>query len=35
MIENSTGNLLILKVAAEREQFGQLFEAILMSILLF
>ena len=25
MIENSTGNPLILKVAAEREQFGQLF----------
>ena len=25
MIENSTGNPLILKVAAKREQFGQLF----------
>ena len=35
MIENSTENPLILKVAAEREQFVQLFEATLMSILLF
>ena len=35
MIENSTENPLILKIAAGREQFGQLFKEILMSILLF